>query len=368
VRLELDNISKKVGAEQHLYTLSLALVPGTINVLLGATAAGKTSLLRVIAGLDRPSSGRVLADGRDVTGISVRQRNLAMVYQQFINYPTLSVFENIASPLRIAGVPAAQIRARVTEMAERLHIAPWLQRTPTELSGGQQQRTALARALIKNAELLLLDEPLVNLDYKLREELRHELSDLFADGKTTVVYATTEPLEALQLGGHTIVLHEGRLLQQGPTLQVFNAPASIQAARSFSDPPINLLAATLDKQHVAQLGAGIELVLNARQQELSAGRTDIVLGLRAHSLRLKPHDAGDFAIEVGVDLGELSGYETYVHSHREQIRLVAQLPGVHQVALGQRRTLYFRPDDLFVFAPDGALLCAPPAPAQLEVR
>jgi glycerol transport system ATP-binding protein len=367
MRLELDNISKKVGAEQHLYPLSLALQPGAINVLLGATAAGKTSLMRLMAGLDRPSSGRILADGRDVTGLPVRQRNLAMVYQQFINYPTMTVFDNIASPLRIAGVAEAQIKNRVGAMAERLHITPYLQRLPTELSGGQQQRTALARALIKEAELLLLDEPLVNLDYKLREELRRELSELFAEGRTTVVYATTEPLEALQLGGHTIVLHEGCLLQQGPTLEVFNAPNSIQTARTFSDPPINLMAAVIDANGVAQLGAEVEMPLNAQQLQQAAGRSDIVLGLRAHSLRLTPHDARDFPLETHIDLGEISGSETYVHVHRGPIRLVAQLPGVHKVELGQQRMLYCQPDDLFVFATDGALLSAPAqlSPAQL---
>jgi glycerol transport system ATP-binding protein len=215
--------------------------------------------MRVMAGLDKPSAGRVVADGRDVTGISVRHRNLAMVYQQFINYPSFTVYDNIASPLRIKRVPDAQIRTRVMDMADRLHITPYLQRSPAELSGGQQQRTALARALIKESELLLLDEPLVNLDYKLREELRKELTELFSDGKTTVVYATTEPLEALQLGGHTVVLHEGRLLQQGDTLAVFNAPNSIQTARTFSDPPINLMPATLDTDGRAQLGAGLAI-------------------------------------------------------------------------------------------------------------
>ncbi len=209
MQLALENVSKKVGAEQHLYPLSLQLVPGTINVLLGATQAGKTTLMRLMAGLDRPSSGRVVANQVDVTGVSVRQRDLAMVYQQFINYPAFTVFDNIASPLRLRKVAEAEIRKRVTELAERLHISAYLQRLPAELSGGQQQRTALGRALIKGAQLLLLDEPLVNLDYKLREELRKDLTALFSEGRTTVVYATTEPLEALQLGGLTAVLHQG---------------------------------------------------------------------------------------------------------------------------------------------------------------
>jgi glycerol transport system ATP-binding protein len=339
VRLVLENISKKHGAQDHLYPLSLALVPGTINVLLGTTQAGKTTLMRVMAGLDRPTRGRVLVDDTDVTGVPVRQRNLAMVYQQFINYPSFSVFENIASPLRIQRVPEAEIRTRVHDMAERLHITAHLERVPAQLSGGQQQRCALARALIKNTELLLLDEPLVNLDYKLREELRKELSELFSDGRTTVVYATTEPLEALQLGGHIAVLHEGRLLQQGRTLDVFNAPIGN-----------------------ARLDDGLVIALSPAQRGQIGNLTQVMLGLRAHSLRLTQEQPNAIAIETEVDLSEISGSETYAHLHRAELALVAQLSGVHTFAIGARCTVYFRPDDLLIFDPAGALLFAPTQP------
>ncbi|MBC7500218.1 MAG: ABC transporter ATP-binding protein [Herminiimonas sp.] len=359
MRLVLENISKKYGAEDHLYPMSLALMPGTINVLLGTTQAGKTSLMRVMAGLDRPSQGRVLVDDRDVTGVPVRERKLAMVYQQFINYPSHSVFDNIASPLRIQRVPEAEVRRRVLDMAERLHITPHLQRVPAELSGGQQQRCALARALIKNTDLLLLDEPLVNLDYKLREELRRELSDLFSDGKTTVVYATTEPLEALQLGGHVVVLHEGRLLQQGRTLDVFNAPNSVQTARTFSDPPINLMPATIDARGAAQLADNLAIPLSPAQLQAIGSQQQVVLGLRAHSLRLAPLHHDDLAIATQVDLSEISGSETYVHLHRGSIALVAQLTGVHDLEIGSACQVYCRPDDLFIFDVDGRLLLAP---------
>jgi glycerol transport system ATP-binding protein len=361
VLLALENISRKYGAEDHIYPLSLALAPGTINVLLGATQAGKTSLMRLMAGLDKPGGGRVLADGRDVTGVPVRERDLAMVYQQFINYPSFTVFDNIASPLRIKRVPESEIRRRVTAMAERLHITPYLQRSPAELSGGQQQRTALARALIKDAGLLLLDEPLVNLDYKLREELRKELTELFSEGKTTVVYATTEPLEALQLGGHIAVLHEGRLLQHGKTLDVFNAPNSIQSARTFSDPPINLLHATLSAG-VAQLDSGLAVPLKPHQLAKVGRHKEIILGLRAHSLHLAPRRDNDFAIEAEVELAEISGSDTYVHLRRGRIALVAQLPGVHKLELGAHCSMVCRPDDLFLFAAAGALLFAPHQP------
>ena len=225
----------------HLFPLDLTLVPRAVTVLLGATQAGKTSLMRVMAGLDAPSRGRVIADGVDVTGRPVRERNVAMVYQQFINYPSMTVAENIASPLRLRQASRASRRAS-HELAAKLHIEPFLDRLPAELSGGQQQRVALARALAKKAPLMLLDEPLVNLDYKLREELREELSLLFATGESTVVYATTEPTEALLLGGYTAVLDAGELLQYGPTAEVFRRPRSMRVARAFSDPPMNLIA------------------------------------------------------------------------------------------------------------------------------
>lgn len=358
MHLGLENVSRKHGAQDHLYPLSMELAPGAINVLLGTTRAGKTTLMRLMAGLDQPSAGRVIAGNRDVTGVPVRQRDLAMVYQQFINYPSFTVYENIASPLRIKGVSADEIRRRVGDMAERLHITPYLQRYPAELSGGQQQRTALARALIKDAGLLLLDEPLVNLDYKLREELRRELAELFAEGRTTVVYATTEPLEALQLGGHLSVLHEGRLLQHGPTLEVFNAPASVQVARTFSDPPVNLMPATLEAGGLARVDDSLALPLNPAQLQALGGERELVLGLRAHSLRLAP-GAGEVPIASIVDLAEISGSETYIHVHRGALSIVAQLPGVHAQALGAHCVLYCRPDALLLFAADGRLLHAP---------
>ena len=244
--LSLQAVSKKVGAQPWLYALDMDLRPDAVTVLLGATQAGKTSLMRIMAGLDVPSSGRVLVDGVDVVGVPVRRRNVSMVYQQFINYPSMTVFDNIASPLNLRGETG--VRERVRALAEKLHIDMFLERYPSELSGGQQQRVALARALAKSAPLMLLDEPLVNLDYKLREELRDELSALFAAGNSTVVYATTEPGEALLLGGYTAVMDAGQLLQYGPTAEVFQRPRSIRVATAFSDPPMNLFAARVQEQ------------------------------------------------------------------------------------------------------------------------
>ena len=237
--LELKNITKVVGADTHIHPTNLVLERGSLNVLLGPTLSGKTSLMRLMAGLDKPTSGTIHFDGKDVTGVRVQDRSVAMVYQQFINYPAMTVYENIASPMRIAGKDAATIDREVRKAAELMKLTPYLDRTPLNLSGGQQQRTALARAIVKNASLVLLDEPLANLDYKLREELREELPKLFAATGSIFVYATTEPTEALLLGGNTATLNQGRITQFGPTISVYRRPVDLVSAKTFADPPLN---------------------------------------------------------------------------------------------------------------------------------
>ena len=168
--LELKNVEKKVGIETHIHSTNLKLEKNTINVLLGSTLAGKTTLMQIMAGLDKPTSGEIWFNEKNVTGMKVQKRNCSMVYQQFINYPNYTVYENIASPLVITNVNSDEIKQRVGKVAELLKLSAMLNKKPDELSGGQQQRTALARALVKESDLILLDEPLANLDFKLREE------------------------------------------------------------------------------------------------------------------------------------------------------------------------------------------------------
>lgn len=351
MQLTLEEVSKQVGPSTHLYPMNLTLVPRAVTVLLGATQAGKTSLMRIMAGLDAPTKGTVKVDGTDVTGKPVRERNVAMVYQQFINYPSLSVYDNIASPLKLRG--ESNIATRVQQLAAKLHIEPFLKRLPAELSGGQQQRVALARALAKNAPLMLLDEPLVNLDYKLREELREELSALFAAGDSTVVYATTEPGEALLLGGYTAVMDAGELLQYGPTAEVFHAPKSLRVARAFSDPPMNLIAA-----EAASLGVVLNAGPSLQIPLPAAASKSLTIGVRAGALRVQQRD-GDVALPGKVELAEISGSDTFVHVHTAVGELVAQLTGVHFFDLGAPITLYMNPAQVYVFDAAGNLLVAP---------
>ena len=352
--LELQQVSTVVDGHTHIYQLDMALKPNSLTVLLGATQAGKTSLMRVMAGLDKPSKGRLLFDGEDVTGRSVRERNIAMVYQQFINYPSMSVFDNIASPLKLAGRDtAASITQRVNDMADRLHISQFLQRLPAELSGGQQQRVALARALIKAAPLTLLDEPLVNLDYKLREELREELTAVFDVGNSTIVYATTEPGEALLLGGHTAVMYEGKLLQYGPTNEVFQRPMNVQVATAFSDPPMNVLSAT-STDGVLDLGSAITI----RIAQYNKASGPVSVGLRANAVTLDQGTDG-VALAARVELSEISGSDTFIHLSTALGPLVAQVSGVQHMQLGSQTNVYLQPKRTFVFDKAGNLSHAP---------
>ncbi len=355
MNLFLQNIDRVVNQEFYLKNVNLEFKSGSQNVLLGRTRAGKTSLLRVMAGLDRPTRGSIILGSQDVTGVSVRKRSVAMVYQQFINYPSLSVYKNIASPLKVSGMNKADIDRRVREAAAMLHIDDLLDRIHSELSGGQQQRTAIARALVKDAQLLLLDEPLANLDYKLREELRVELQEIFAQREAVVVYTTTEPAEALMMGGNIVVVDEGRILQTGLTPDVYHNPATTKVAEVFSDPPINYLPCTV-RERTASLGKQIEFPLTNHLQALSDGQ--YIFGVRPSRLFLNRTSAEDIEIRANVELAEINGSETFIHVNYGNSRLVMQEDGVHPYRMDAEVVMYVNPSHFFVFNEAGALVAS----------
>lgn len=350
--LELQNISRYQGNELYLNDVTLSLRRGELNILLGPTLSGKTSLMRIMAGLDQPSSGELLFDGDSVLGKPVQQRNVAMVYQQFINYPTLTVFENIASPLRVAGVDKKQIQTRVEQVVDLLQLNGLLQRTPDTLSGGQQQRVALARALIKKADLVLLDEPLANLDYKLREELRMELPVLFAEMGAVLVYATTEPTEALVLGGNTACLHEGRVEQFGSTLALYHQPLSLQSAKTFSDPPLNTAPAICAAGSLQYLDKPSQSVLPFIGLDDGA----YTLGVRPHHLNLTKTASADIQVTGVVTVTEITGSETFVHFLMNGYPWVALLQGIQNFSLASSVSFYLKAQDVLLFDNDNRLV------------
>ncbi len=357
MQLELQNIAKIVGQEVHIADISLTFESGSLNILLGPTLSGKTTLMRLMAGLEKPSSGKLLVDGKDVTGVAVQKRNVAMVYQQFINYPNLTVYENIASPLKIAGVAKKEIDTRVGEIASLLKLTDMLKRMPQELSGGQQQRTALARALVKGADLVLLDEPLANLDYKLREELREELPKIFSATGAIFIYATTEPTEALLLGGHTAALHQGRVYQFGPTIDVFHKPDNLTTAQTFADPPLNILPVTklnnrmLFKSHVEVPVLGkLPLLPDA----------DYTIGFRPNHLYLKPPSDKAIGVKAKVVVTEITGSDSYIHIDVAGLRWVVLAHSIHSFDVEETIEVFLDPDKFYVFD-SGEKLVATPA-------
>jgi glycerol transport system ATP-binding protein len=342
--LELRSVAKTVDGQTHIHPTTLALAAGGFNVLLGATGAGKTTLMKIMAGLERPSAGQVLINGRDLTGVPPRKRGVSFVHQFFINYPTMSVYDNIASPLRVAGVAKAEIDRRVREAADLLRLGPYLARRPAELSGGQQQRTAIARAIVKDSALVLLDEPLANLDYKLREELRDQLPALFAGRGATVVYATSEPSEALMLGGHTATLHQGRVTQFGPTGESYRDPADLVSAGVFSDPPINTAP-------VEKAGGTIRL---GRSADWPAAGAAAGLPDGPYTLAIRPHYVSPTAtsgvpLRGRVAITELSGSQSVAHFALGDRVWVAQSAGVHPYEVGEDHLFHVDVSRAFYF-------------------
>jgi len=349
--LELKNIEKKVGLETFIYPTNLKLEKNTINVLLGSTLAGKTTLMQIMAGLDKPTAGEIWFNDQNVTGVKVQKRNVSMVYQQFINYPNYTVYENIASPLKITGVEANEIKERVDKVAELLKLSPMLDKKPNELSGGQQQRTALARALIKDSDLILLDEPLANLDFKLREELREELPKLFENRECIVVYATTEPSDALMIGGNTATILEGKIIQYGKTLDVYNNPENLTSAEVFSDPPMNIAKVNKSGDSCSLLEANTTWKTNKKIKDGS-----YTIGIRPHNVTVEKTSTNSLEIKGKVMISELSGSESLIHFKYGQANWVSLSSGSHKINIGEEMKLYMNVDECLFFDQNNRLV------------
>lgn len=351
--LELTNLSLTDGRVVHLDDVSIRFRKGRLTTLLGRTGAGKTTLMRAIAGLAEFDRGRIALDGQDWSRLAPWQRPVAMVTQQFINYPHLSVLDNVAFPLVRRKVPQEAARDAARDMLGRVGLAAMMDRRPSQLSGGQQQRVAIARALVKKAPVVLLDEPFVNLDYKLREGLREELVELLrTDRDTIVIYASTDPREALQMGDDIILLAEGRALQSGEPQSVYARPCNTRAAEVVSDPPINLIGAEvsggrLRLDHLADYPVG------AIGRDLPDGR--YTLGLRAHSIRQGK------GLSARVALTEVSGSETVTHLQVAGQALVMLERTVTNHSIGSAIDLTLDLDEALVFDAHGRLIEKEPA-------
>jgi glycerol transport system ATP-binding protein len=353
--LEALNVSVAVNDETFLEDVSFTAEPGRIYVLMGRTGAGKTSLMRAVGGLLPLDRGTLHFDGENITHTPVWKRDAAMVYQQFINYPNKTVRQNVEFPLRKAGLKGPDLDARVDTYLAKVGLSDFAKRRPSQLSGGQQQRVALARSLARHSRILMLDEPLMNLDFKLREQLREEFLELFSgESEAVTLYATTEITEAMMLGYELMVMHEGKILQVGPPAEVFERPLNTLVAQIVNDPPMTILRGQVTGSTIV-FGSGLTLALPSHLGSLAEGHYDF--GVRANDL--VPTGSGASAEAGTIGFVEVSGSETVLYMNSEAGDLVVQIEGIHDYTAGERLSVEIRSDRLFAFDTEGALRSAP---------
>jgi len=342
--LELLGISKSYGSTEILKDIDLALADGEFLVLLGASGCGKSTILNIIAGLLTPTSGEIRIDGKRMNEVHPKDRDIAMVFQSYALYPNLTVERNIGFGLEMRGVPKARRLAAIEKVARMLRIEELLQRKPAQLSGGQRQRVAIGRALVREPKVFLFDEPLSNLDAKLRMEMRAELKRLHRLLRTTVVYVTHDQIEAMTLATRIAVMRAGRIEQVGTPEEIYNRPATVFVAEFVGAPPMNMLEATLNEEGLRLDASGQRLALPIR----SVGPRPVLLGLRPEDLHLA--DAGEAnAIDVTVDFADLTGPDVIVFARHSGNPLVASLSPHSQVAAESRIRLAFSHDNMHLF-------------------
>jgi sn-glycerol 3-phosphate transport system ATP-binding protein len=351
--LRLENLRKSFGPIEVLHGIDLELVSGEMLVIVGASGCGKSTLLRLVAGLEAPTAGRVVLDGRDITHVDPSARDIAMVFQNYALYPHMSVFDNMAYGLRIRGLPRLEIHKRVEEAAEMLGLGPLLKRKPRQLSGGQRQRVAMGRAIVREPKLFLFDEPLSNLDAKLRVSMRAEIRRLQRRMGVTSLFVTHDQVEAMTLGDRLLVLHQGRRAQLATPMEIFERPADAYVAGFIGAPSMNFLPGVLSHDGTAaQLEVGICIPFSDGKRAGGDGRR-LTVGIRPEHVRLDPQGP-----ELQIDLIEPLGSETVVIGRLPNGEMLSvKLPGT--APRGEMLRIAIPPEQLHVFDAETGLRLEP---------
>ena len=343
--LDLIDVHKRYGELETLKGIDITLESGEFLVLLGPSGCGKSTLLNIIAGLIEPSSGDIRIGGRSVLGVHPKDRNIAMVFQSYALYPNLSVARNIGFGLEMRKVPAAERAAAVQRAAEILQIEPLLSRKPSELSGGQRQRVAIGRALVRDPEVFLFDEPLSNLDAKLRMETRTELKRLHQTLGTTIVYVTHDQIEAMTLATRIAVMRGGVIEQVGTPEDVYERPANLYVAGFMGSPPMNMLRGTVSPDgRTMSLDGGTGSLLLPADAPLQQGQA-VIAGFRPERVSLaSPEEESSFSLQI--DVVELTGPEKLIVGQFAGQTVIASLPPRTAVSAGMAGTLRVAAEDL----------------------
>jgi len=346
--LDLIDIRKRYGSVDTLKGIDISLESGEFLVLLGSSGCGKSTLLNIIAGLAEPTGGEVRIDGRSVNGVHPKDRDIAMVFQSYALYPNLSVARNIGFGLEMRKVPRAEREEAVRKTAGILQIENLLDRKPSELSGGQRQRVAIGRALVRNPRIFLFDEPLSNLDAKLRMEMRTELKRLHQMLGTTIVYVTHDQIEAMTLATRIAVMRNGQIEQLATPEEIYNRPATLYVAEFVGSPPMNLLNATFEGSTLSIDNSNARIVLPSHLHSTEA-RRQVVIGVRPEALYPVAEESVQPSIEAKIEIVELTGPERVVSGSVGSQKLVASLPQQTAIASGAPQRFGFPIDALHLF-------------------
>ena len=341
--LAIENIRKSYGDVETLKGIDIALDSGEFLVLLGSSGCGKSTLLNIIAGLAEPNAGDIRIDGRSIIDVHPKDRDIAMVFQSYALYPNLSVRRNIGFGLEMRKVPKPERERAVLEAARLLQIEPLLDRKPSQLSGGQRQRVAIGRALVRHPKIFLFDEPLSNLDAKLRMEMRTELKRLHQLLKTTVVYVTHDQIEAMTLATRIAVMQGGRIEQFDTPESIYQRPATRYVATFVGAPPMNMLAATWAAGGLRIDGSDVTLRL---QRPNAAKAATVTLGIRAESLN---DGAAGYSLPLMIEVCELTGPEMIVTGRVGTQKLVASFPARRKLQVGETIAITLAPDQVHLF-------------------
>jgi len=343
----IENLTKKFGGNMVLDGIDLKIDAREYFVLLGPSGSGKTTLLRLIAGLEDITSGSIYIGGRKVNDLSPRERNVAMVFQNYALYPHMNVFDNIALPLRVRGMSKENTAKKVKDVAETLHIHGLLQKKPKQISGGEQQRVALARALVRDPTVFLLDEPLSNLDAKLRVEARVFLKKLQKDVGITTIFVTHDQSEATTMASRVAVLNKGNITQVDDPYLLYSRPNDVFTAGFVGSPSMNLVQGVARRR-----GSEWEFRSEDLSVELGAAKldaeADVIIGVRPEELSVSKEGGGVQGVVSDV---QLLGSISYVTISLGKTTLVAQLPGRPEVEVGDSARVGFHPESILLFDP-----------------
>lgn len=348
--LELVNVKKAYGDNEIIHGANININDGELIVIVGPSGCGKSSLLRMIAGLEEVSSGEIKIDGKVVNNLEPKDRNIAMVFQNYALYPHMTVYQNMAYGLRMRGQSKQEIKSRVDKTANILELEQLLERTPRELSGGQRQRVAMGRAIVREPAIFLFDEPLSNLDAKLRVQMRLQIKKLQKELNTTSVYVTHDQVEAMTLADRLVLINKGRVEQVGDPIEIYNQPASTFVGGFIGSPPMNFLSGIISSAgNAVDLSEGIHLPLGSLNMPNYAGR-EVTVGIRPEKIFAKEKQGADW-FNLKIEMVEALGADTLAHGRLPcgKQSLTARLPSKWRAKPGDTVTLAVMPHRLHLF-------------------